>query len=66
MPGAEYDLDPNKIEFQARMIASAPRLMQVANALIDQARKSGEEIPNTLVELAHDAQDLLTAINDKK
>ena len=66
VPGAEYDLDPNKIELQARMIASAPRLMQFASALIDQARKSGEEIPNTLVELAHEAQDALTAIIDKK
>ena len=66
VPGAEYDLDPNKIELQARMIASAPRLVQFATALIDQARKSGEEMPNTLVELAHEAQDVLTAIIDKK
>ena len=66
VPGAEYDLDPNKIELQARMIASAPRLMQFATALIDQARKSGEEMPNTLVELAHEAQDVLSAIIDKK
>jgi len=66
VPGAEYDLDPVKIERQARMIASAPRLIQFATGLIDQARKSGEEMPNALVELAHEAQDVLTAINGEK
>ncbi|HTP76364.1 MAG TPA: hypothetical protein VMJ73_05230 [Rhizomicrobium sp.] len=63
VPGAEYDLDPVKIERQARMIANAPKLVQFANGLIDWARKSGEDMPNALVELAHEAQDVLTAIN---
>jgi len=63
VPGAEYDLDPVKIERQARMIANAPKLVAFANGLIDWARKSGEDMPNSLVELAHEAQDVLTAIN---
>jgi hypothetical protein len=63
VPGAEYDLDPPKIERQARMIASAPKLVSFANGLIDWARKSGEDMPNSLVELAHEAQDVLAAIN---
>jgi hypothetical protein len=32
-PGAEYDRDPHKIEFQARLIASAPRLLNIARRL---------------------------------
>jgi hypothetical protein len=32
-PGAEYDRDPHKIEFQARLIASAPRLLVMARRL---------------------------------
>jgi hypothetical protein len=32
-PGAEYDRDPHKIEFQARLIASAPRLLSMARRL---------------------------------
>ena len=32
-PGAEYDRDPHKIEFQARLIASAPRLLSIARRL---------------------------------
>ncbi len=62
VPGAEYDLDPEKVERQARMIASAPKLVSFASGLIDWARKSGEDMPNALVELAHEAQDVLTAI----
>jgi hypothetical protein len=62
VPGAEYDLDPSRIEEQARLIASAPLLASFANSLVDWARKSGEDMPNELVELAHRAQDLLTEV----
>src|SRR5260370_32516747 len=58
VPGAEYDLDPAKVEEQARMIASAPRLVTFASALVDLARQSGEDLPTALVQLAHDAQDI--------
>jgi hypothetical protein len=62
VPGAEYDLNPNRIEQQARLIACAPALSAVAKALVDWARRSGEEMPHELAELAHNAQDLLTLI----
>jgi len=62
VPGAEYDLDPNKVEMQARLIASAPLLASFASGLVDWARKSGEDMPNALVELAHSAQDILAHI----
>jgi len=62
VPGAEYDLDPAKVEEQARLIASAPQLAVFANALVDWARKSGEEMPNELAELAHRAQDILSDV----
>jgi hypothetical protein len=63
VPGAEYDLDPSKIERQARLIANAPRLAAFANSLIEWARKSGEDMPSALAELAHEAQDVLSAVN---
>ena len=62
VPGAEYDLDPAKVEEQARLIASAPQLAGFANALVEWARKSGEDMPNDLAELAHKAQDLLAHV----
>jgi len=63
VPGAEYDLDPGKIERQARLIAAAPRLAAFAKGLVDWARKSGEEMPTALADFAHDIQDLLTHID---
>jgi hypothetical protein len=62
VPGAEYDLDPLAVEHQARLIASAPQLMVFANGLVDWARKSGEDMPNALAELAHNAQDILAQV----
>ena len=40
VPGAEYDRDPRLIEYQARLIAEAPRLLKIArdlHAFIDDA-----------------------------
>jgi hypothetical protein len=65
VPGAEYDLDPGKVERQARLIASAPHLASLANTLVEWARKSGEEMPAALAELAHDAQDILSSVEGK-
>jgi hypothetical protein len=62
VPGAEYDLNPQLVEQQARLIVSAPQLMTFANALVEWARKSGEDMPNELAELAHNAQDILAHV----
>ena len=62
VPGAEYDLNPSRIEEQARLIAAAPRLADFASGLLEWARRSGEDMPNSLVELAHDAQDVLAQV----
>jgi hypothetical protein len=62
VPGAEYDLDPYRIERQARLIAFAPRLETLARELVDWARKSGEEMPAALAQLAHEAQDIIQEV----
>jgi hypothetical protein len=62
VPGAEYDLDPARCEMQARLIASAPQLAAFADGLVDWARKSGEDMPHALAELAHGAQDILAHV----
>lgn len=64
VPGAEYDLDPERIERQARLIATAPQLETFAHELVEWARKSGEDMPDALARLAHDAQDLLTRVTE--
>lgn len=64
VPGAEYDLDPGKVERQARLIASAPHLASLAMTLVEWARKSGE-MPAALADLAHDAQHILNNVDGK-
>jgi hypothetical protein len=66
VPGAEYDLDPLRIERQARLIASAPQFEAFARELIEWARKSGEDMPAALAEIAHHAQDILTQVNQSE
>jgi hypothetical protein len=62
VPGAEYDLNPQNVEMQARLIASAPQLAAFATSLVSWARTSGEDMPNELAQLAHNAQDILAHV----
>lgn len=64
VPGAEYDRDPHKIEYQARLIAAAPQLMKLAERLVESA---GEEIDDghpALMQLAREARSLLKSVTD--
>ena len=63
VPGAEYDLDPSRIEHQARLIAGAPALVAAAKELIEWTRRSGEDMPAALADIAHNAQDVLSQID---
>jgi hypothetical protein len=54
-PGAEYDRDPNRMERQARLIASAPRLQAIARELIALVSESPEDAPPVIAELARRA-----------
>jgi len=61
-PGAEYDRDPHRIEFQARLIAASPRLMRIARELAEFAGEHAEEAPAEIVRLGRAADALLRAI----
>lgn len=54
-PGAEYDRDPARIERQARLIASAPRLQAIARELIALVSESPEDAPPALLDMARQA-----------
>ena len=58
VPGSEYDRDPRKIEFQARLLASAPAYRQLAQALLDLVAESPEDAPLPMQELADVARAL--------
>lgn len=54
VPGAEYDRDPAKIELQARLIASAPRLMEACRRIVAMVDESPGQAPPEVVRLAED------------
>ncbi len=64
VPGAEYDRDPERLEFQARLIAAAPRLMMLAQGLIDTVAESPEDAPPETVRLAREARDILKGVTE--
>ena len=59
VPGAEYDRDPQHIEFQARLIAAAPQLMRIAQELVDLVAETPDDAPPAVLTLARQARDTL-------
>jgi hypothetical protein len=51
-PGAEYDRDPHKIEWQARLIANAPVLLKLAQELSASVAEAPEDATPELLRLA--------------
>ena len=64
VPGAEYDRDPRRIEYQARLIAAAPALMALAERLVAAVDESPEDAPPESRNLAQTARDLLKSVTD--
>jgi hypothetical protein len=59
VPGAEYDLDPHRIEVQARIMSHALKFMVLLRELVDYVEESPENVSNRLVTLAQDARNLV-------
>ena len=64
VPGAEYDRDPDQIEFQARLIAAAPRLMALAERLAAAVEEAPDDAPPEMQSLAREARVALKAVTD--
>ncbi len=64
VPSAEYDRDPLKIEFQARIICAAPQLMKLAKVLSRCAAQDADDLPNDILQLAKQGTTLLRTIYD--
>lgn len=59
VPGAEYDLYPEKVEHQARLIVSAPRLTAMAKALVESFKQNPDDLPDDVAALALEAQKIV-------
>ncbi len=64
VPGAEYDRDPDQIEFQARLIAAAPRLMALAERLSASVDDAPDDAPPEMQTLAREARTVLKSVTD--
>lgn len=64
VPGSEYDRDPHKIEYQARLIVASPHLMKVAKRLAEHVSENPEDCSREMREVARTAVVLLRQIYD--
>jgi hypothetical protein len=64
VPGAEYDRDPDQIEFQARLIAAAPKLMDLAARLLSSVDEAPDDAPPEMRALAREARTILKSVTD--
>jgi hypothetical protein len=64
-PGAEYDLDPERIELQARVMSNALRLLKITRHLVDYAKRAPEKVSNELTSISRDAEAVIKAIQTR-
>lgn len=64
VPGAEYDLDPQRIEYQARIIANSVRSVNLLRRLLDYAEQVPEDCSNSLMDIIHEARGILGDIQE--
>lgn len=64
VPGAEYDRDPEQIEFQARLIAASPRLMTLAERLVAAVDEAPDDAPPEVLAMAREARAILRSVTD--
>ena len=64
VPGAEYDRDPYKIEFQARLIASAPHLLALSRRVVELVDESAGDAPPELQRIAEDMAKLSRLLDE--
>lgn len=61
VPAAEYDRDPGRIEYQARVIANAPRMVRVLRELV-QFTSAKADLPEELEKIARAASVVLREV----
>lgn len=65
VPGAEYDRDPAKVEFEARIIVSSVRLLRIATELSTFSKEHGVDLPSGLKKIVEEAEAIRRHIYDE-
>jgi hypothetical protein len=63
VPGAEYAVSPDRIEQQARMIASTPILAAIVRRIVEWA--SSETVPPSLAELVDECKEVVRYLGNQ-
>jgi hypothetical protein len=59
VPGAEYDLHPQKIEAQARVMSASPKMLSFITSFLDMASRTPENLSNEFLALVQDGKNVL-------
>jgi hypothetical protein len=63
VPAAEYDRDPDRVEFQARVIAQSMRMLRLVRDLAEIGQQAPENLGGPVLELAKEARLVLRSVN---
>lgn len=63
VPGAEYDLDPNRIECQAEIIVRAPIFMELLEEFVERAEQESGTLSDDLIKLARLARRVIGEVS---
>ncbi len=64
-PGAEYDRNPDRVEFQAKVMASSLRLLGIAKRLYQNISRDSANASAELMELAKEAEQIIRYVEDR-
>ncbi|MEQ1753783.1 MAG: hypothetical protein ABL973_06590 [Micropepsaceae bacterium] len=62
---AEYDLYPDRIEYQARMITNAPKMATLLRTLVHHVKIAPEDVPHEVISLAQEAAAILRYVDQE-
>jgi hypothetical protein len=62
VPGAEYDLDPYRIERQAEIIVRAPVFMKLIEEFVERAEQEPENLSDDMIKLAQLARRIVSEV----
>jgi hypothetical protein len=65
VPGSEYALSPARVEKQARLLASSPRLASIVRQLAEWGTKSPENVPEALNELLRACREAIGRLDSE-
>jgi hypothetical protein len=62
VPGAEYDLDPYRIERQAEIIVRAPVFMKLIEEFVERSEQEPENLSDDMIKLAQLARRIVSEV----